>query len=55
MVAGPLYFAFQSLVDAEMRKGIPGVVKYVKGLAELPEFKNAFGGLKMVETRVRPE
>ncbi|KAI0152098.1 glutathione S-transferase [Hypoxylon sp. NC0597] len=53
MVAGPLYFGGKFLIDAEIRKDIPNVVSWLKGLAALPEFK-AFGELVLCETRSKP-
>lgn len=50
MVAGPLYFGTEFLIDAEMRKEIPNTVAWLKGLAALPEFK-CFGELPLCETR----
>ncbi|KAI1417055.1 glutathione S-transferase [Hypoxylon sp. FL1857] len=50
MVAGPLYFGSKFLIDAEMRKNVPNVVAWLKGLSALPEFK-AFGELVLCETR----
>ncbi|KAI0841166.1 glutathione S-transferase [Hypoxylon sp. FL0890] len=53
MVAGTLFFGGKFLIDAEMRKDIPNVVAWLKGLAALPEFK-ALGDLTLCETRVKP-
>ncbi|KAI1137817.1 glutathione S-transferase [Hypoxylon sp. FL0543] len=53
MVAGPLYYGGKFLIDAEMRKDIPNVVAWLKGLAAQPEFK-AFGELVLCETRTKP-
>ncbi|OTA93575.1 hypothetical protein M434DRAFT_395508 [Hypoxylon sp. CO27-5] len=53
MVAGPLYFGGKFMIDAEMRKDIPNVVAWLKGLAALPEFK-ALGELVLCETRSKP-
>ncbi|KAI0002793.1 glutathione S-transferase [Xylariaceae sp. FL0662B] len=51
MVAGPLFLAFKLFADAEMRKGAPGVVAWIQGIAEIPEFKKFFGNLELCETR----
>jgi elongation factor 1-gamma len=53
MVAGPLHLASTVVLDKEMRKEVPGVVKYLEGLLEIPELKGAFGALEWVETRVK--
>ncbi|KAL7627914.1 hypothetical protein AAE478_002109 [Parahypoxylon ruwenzoriense] len=52
MVAGALFLGTKFLIDAEMRKDTPNVVAYLKGLAELPEFKS-FGDLVLCETRTK--
>jgi elongation factor 1-gamma len=54
MVAGPLFYAMGYLIDAEMKKEAPDAVRYLQGLSELPEFKQAFGEIKSIETRVKP-
>ncbi|KAK6063937.1 Elongation factor 1-gamma 1 [Seiridium cupressi] len=54
MVAGPLFFGLGFLIDAEMKKDVPETVRYLQGLAGIPEFKSVFGELKLVETRVKP-
>lgn len=55
MVAPPLFFASAFLIDNEMKKDVPEAVRYLKELSELPEFKNVFGELKSIETRVKPQ
>ncbi|KAK8017053.1 hypothetical protein PG993_015242 [Apiospora rasikravindrae] len=52
MVAGPLFFGLGFLIDNKMREVAPGAIKYLDGLAEMPEFKNVFGEIKKCETRV---
>lgn len=54
MVSGPLFFALGYLIDDEMKKEAPQTIKYLQGLSELPEFKNVFGELKSVGTRIKP-
>ncbi|KAJ4319920.1 hypothetical protein N0V84_006103 [Fusarium piperis] len=54
MVVGVLYFSLSFLFDEEMRSKAPETIRYLKALLEQPVFKNAFGELKMVETRVKP-
>jgi elongation factor 1-gamma len=54
MVASPLFFSLGFLFDAEMRKDVPETVRYLEGLAAMPEFSKFFGELKMGETRVKP-
>ncbi|TLS21748.1 uncharacterized protein PpBr36_09285 [Pyricularia pennisetigena] len=51
MVFAPLFFAAGSLLDAEMRKSAPTVVKYLENLAAIPEIKETFGELKFAEKR----
>lgn len=51
MVAAVLFTASGFLFDAEMRKGVPKTVAYLESIAAIPEFKAAFGDLKMCETR----
>lgn len=53
MVAGVLIPLFTSFVDAEIREKIPNTVAYVQDLAATKEFLDAFGPLKLCETRVR--
>lgn len=52
-VAAALFYAGGFLMDAEMRKAVPGAVEYVKGIAATPEFAKVFGEYKPCETRVK--
>ncbi|KAI0170026.1 glutathione S-transferase-like protein [Pestalotiopsis sp. NC0098] len=54
MVAGPLFASMGFLFDGEMKKEVPETVRYLQGLSELPEFKQFFGELKSIETRIKP-
>ncbi|KAK4167022.1 glutathione S-transferase [Cladorrhinum sp. PSN259] len=42
---GPLQLATKFLADEEMRKAVPNVEVYLKGLLEIPELKAQFGDL----------
>ncbi|KAK4455382.1 elongation factor 1-gamma [Podospora aff. communis PSN243] len=53
MVGGALVRAGNFLMDKEMRRGVPAVEGYLRGLMEVPEMKEAFGELVLVEERVR--
>ncbi|KAK4101233.1 glutathione S-transferase [Parathielavia hyrcaniae] len=53
MVAGVLQLATRVLVDAEMRKVLPGVEAYLKGIMELPEMRVAFPPLELCEVRAK--
>ncbi|KAL2125885.1 hypothetical protein VTI74DRAFT_2362 [Chaetomium olivicolor] len=53
MVFGVLQLASKFVMDAEMRKEVPNVEAYLKGLMEVPEVKGAFGDLQLCETRVK--
>lgn len=55
MILGPLQVATKFLMDAEMRKEVPSVEPYLKGLLEIPELKKAFGDLQVCEKRVKKE
>ncbi|KAL2157286.1 hypothetical protein VTH06DRAFT_6224 [Thermothelomyces fergusii] len=55
MVAGPLQLGTRFLVDKDMRKEVPAVEAYLKGIMEIPEIKKAFGELQTCETRTKPE
>ncbi|KAK8133134.1 glutathione S-transferase [Apiospora kogelbergensis] len=52
MVAGPLFFGQGFLIDEKMRAAAPGAIKYLDGLAAMPEFQSVFGEIKKCETRV---
>ncbi|KAF2971061.1 hypothetical protein GQX73_g2503 [Xylaria multiplex] len=52
MVTSMLYPAFKYLVDAELRKGLPNLVAYVKAFAAVPEHKKYYGELELCETRL---
>jgi len=54
MVAAPLITADKFLIDAEMRKEIPAVIKYLEGLIEaVPEIKATSGTLAYCEKRLK--
>ncbi|KAK4141018.1 glutathione S-transferase [Dichotomopilus funicola] len=53
MVVGVLQWATKFFVDEAMRKELPGVEEYVRGILEVPELKAAFGGLELCQTRVK--
>ncbi|KAL2167124.1 hypothetical protein VTG60DRAFT_1678 [Thermothelomyces hinnuleus] len=55
MIAGVLQLGTKFLVDKDMRKEVPAVEAYLKGIMEIPEMKQAFGDLQACETRVKPE
>lgn len=53
MVAGPLHLAGKYIMDEEMMKAAPALKGWLEGLWEVPEVKEAFGGLEFCETRVK--
>ncbi|KAI0017365.1 glutathione S-transferase [Xylariomycetidae sp. FL0641] len=50
-VAGCLPIAFEHIIDPEIRKDIPHVVKYLQNFFTVPEVKSVYGELKMAEKR----
>ncbi|KAI0395845.1 hypothetical protein F5Y17DRAFT_456521 [Xylariaceae sp. FL0594] len=42
-----LYITFKTLIDAEMRKGLPNLVAYVQAFADVPLHKRHFGELEL--------
>ncbi|KAL8387021.1 hypothetical protein RB595_010216 [Gaeumannomyces hyphopodioides] len=55
MIGGALYFAARFMLDAEMAKAAPNVVKYMAGLSAIPEVKKVFGEWKPADARVPKE
>ena len=55
MIVGVLQIATKFIMDKEMRKQVPGVEAYLKSIMEVPEMKEAFGDLELIETRSKPE
>lgn len=53
MVVSVLQAATKYFVDEAMRKELPGVEEYLRGILEVPELKAAFGGLELCQTRVK--
>lgn len=55
MIAGSLFFTASFVLDAEMAKEAPNVVRYMIGLSAIPEIKNVFGEFKPCATRAAKE
>ncbi|EJT70851.1 hypothetical protein GGTG_11874 [Gaeumannomyces tritici R3-111a-1] len=55
MVGGALFFAAGFMLDEEMAKAAPNVVKYMAGLSTIPEIKNVFGEWKPTAVRIPKE
>lgn len=53
MVAGGLFRAGTFLMDVEMLKATPEVLRYMKGLLEIPEIGTAFGPFQVCEVRLK--
>lgn len=52
-VASVLHFTSGFLLDAEMRKGVPATMEYLKGIEVVPEFAKVFGERKTCEVRCK--
>ncbi|KLU83013.1 hypothetical protein MAPG_02080 [Magnaporthiopsis poae ATCC 64411] len=51
IIAGAIFFTSTFLLDAEMAKEAPNVVRYMTGLSAIPEIKNVFGEFKPCAAR----
>lgn len=54
MVVGALALAARCVLDPEMQKCAPAVMKYWHSMMEVPELKKAFGGVVPVAARLKP-
>ncbi|KAK4034678.1 glutathione S-transferase [Parachaetomium inaequale] len=55
MIVGVLQASTKYIMDKEMRKQVPGVEAYLKNIMEVPEMKEAFGSLELIEARAKLE